>query len=40
MQWSGKVVYMGDLGSIYIIEVGELEGRGTLGRCKHRWEGA
>jgi hypothetical protein len=40
MQWSGHVVYMGDLGSVYIILVGELERRGTLGKCKHGWEEA
>ena len=39
MRWAGHVAHMRERSSIYRVLVGKPEGRGPLGRPRHRWEG-
>jgi len=37
MRWAGHVARMGQVRGVYGFLVGKLEGRGPLGRPRHRW---
>jgi hypothetical protein len=38
MKWVGHVALMGEGRGVYRVLVGKSEGRGPLGRHRHRWE--
>jgi hypothetical protein len=38
MRWAGHVVRIGEVTGAYNILVGRPDGRGPLGRLRHRWE--
>jgi hypothetical protein len=38
MRWAGNVARMGERTSVYMVLMGEPEGRRPLGRHRHRWE--
>ena len=38
MRWVGHVARLGDRRGVYRLSVEKLEGRGPLGRPRHRWE--
>jgi hypothetical protein len=38
MRWAGHVVCMWDRRGVYRVMVRKLEGKGSLGRPRHRWE--
>jgi hypothetical protein len=37
MRWAGHVARMGEKRKVYRLLVGKPEGRGSLGRPRHRW---
>jgi len=39
MRWAGHVARMGERKGVYGVLVGKPEGKGPLGRPRHRWEG-
>ena len=39
MRWAGHVARMGERRGVHRVLVGKLEGKGLLGRSRHRWEG-
>jgi hypothetical protein len=39
MRWAGKLNRIGEMRNAYTILVGKREGKMSLGRSKHRWEG-
>ena len=38
VRWAGHAACTGERRGIYRVLVGKLEGKGLLGRCRHRWE--
>ena len=39
MRWAGHVACVGEKSRVYRVLVGQPEGKGPLGRPRHRWEG-
>ena len=39
MRWVGHLAHMGEWKGVYRVLVGKPEGKKTLGRPRHRWEG-
>jgi hypothetical protein len=39
IRWAGHVVHMGEGRGVYRVLVGKPEGKRTMGRHRHRWEG-
>jgi len=40
MRWAGHVAHMGERRGVYRILLGKHEGKRSLGRPRHRWEGS
>jgi hypothetical protein len=38
MKWVGHVAHMGEGRSVHTVLVGKSEGKGPLGRLRHRWK--
>jgi len=38
MRWAGRVARMGERRGVYRVLVGKPEGKGRLGRPRHRWD--
>jgi hypothetical protein len=38
MRWSGHIARMEEKRNVYRVLVGKPEGKGQLGRLRHRWE--
>jgi hypothetical protein len=39
MSWAGCVARMGEERNVYKVLMGKPEGKGAIGRPRHRWEG-